>query len=73
LIRDYLIIKYVDTHFGFIKYSNIFNFYYDLIRDHVTTRHADKNFKITRIPDMRTRVLGYGYDYVIKVIAKVLI
>jgi len=48
------------------------DFYYDLIRDHIIIRHAGKNLKATRIPDMRTRVLGYDYDYVVKIIAKVL-
>jgi len=45
---------------------------HDLTRDHVTIRHAGKDFKATRISDIRTRVLGYGYDYVAKVIAEVL-
>jgi len=36
-------------------------------------RYTNKNFKATRIPDMRIRVLGYGYDYVVKVIAEMLI
>jgi len=48
------------------------DFYYDLIRDYIIIRHAGKNLKITRIPDIRIRVLGYNYDYVIKVMIKVL-
>jgi len=35
-------------------------------------RYANKDLEATRIPDIRTRVLGYGYDYVAKVMAKVL-
>jgi len=46
--------------------------YYDLTRNHMIIRYAGKNLKATRIPDIRTRVLRYGYDYVIKVMAKVL-
>jgi len=45
---------------------------YDLTRNHMITRHTGKNLKITRIPDMRTRVSGHDYDYVTKVIVKVL-
>jgi len=45
---------------------------YNLTRDHITIRHANKDFKATRIPDMRTRVLEHGYDYVTKVITKIL-
>jgi len=73
LARDYLAIRYTDTHLGPIKYSNIFDFCHDLTRDHVIIRHTGKNLKVTRIPDIRTRVLGYNYDYVIKIIIKVLI
>jgi len=73
LARDYLAIGHTDTHLGLIKYSNIFDFCHDLTRDHVIIRHTGKNFKATRIPDMRTRVLRYNYDYVAKVMAKVLI
>jgi len=36
-------------------------------------RYTGKDFEITRIFDIRTRVLGYGYDYVAEVITKVLI
>jgi len=68
LARNYLIIKYINTHFGPIKYSNMLDFCYDLIRDYVIIRYAGKNLKVTRIPDMRTRVLGYNYDYVAKVL-----
>jgi len=67
-----LIIKYINTHLGLIKYSNILDFYYDLIRDYVIIRYAGKDFKATRIPDMRIRVLGYGYNYVAEVMAEVL-
>jgi len=72
LARNYLIIKYTDTYLDFIKYSNIFDSYYDLTRDYMIIRHANKNFKITRILDIRTRVLEYNYDYVIKIITKML-
>jgi len=68
-----LAIKYINTHLGLIKYSNILDFYYDLIRDHVIIRHTGKNLKTTRIPDIRTRVLGHDYDYVTKVMIKILI
>jgi len=51
----------------------MFDFCYDLTRDYVIIRHASKDFEATRIPDMRIRVLEYGYDYVAKVIAEVLI
>jgi len=36
-------------------------------------KHAGKNLKVTRIPDMRTHVLKYNYDYVTEGMAKVLI
>jgi len=49
------------------------DFCYDLTRDHVIIRHTGKDLKATRIPDIRIRVLGYSYDYVVKVITKVLI
>jgi len=49
------------------------DFYYDLIRDHITIRYTGKNLKVTRIPDIRIRVLEYNYDYVAEVITKVLI
>jgi len=49
------------------------DFYYDLTRDYMIIRHAGKDLKATRIPDIRTRVLGYGYDYVAEVMAEVLI
>jgi len=35
-------------------------------------RYTGKNLEVTRILDMRIRVLGYGYDYVAKIIAEVL-
>jgi len=72
LIYNYLIIKYTDTHLDFIKYSNIFDSYYDLIRDYITIKYTGKNLKVTRIPDIRTRVLRYNYNYVTKIMAKVL-
>jgi len=68
-----LVIKYINTHLGPIKYSNIFDFYYNLIYNHIIIKYAGKDFKATRIPDIRTRVLKYGYDYVAKVMAEVLI
>jgi len=67
-----LVIKHINTHLGFIKYSNIFDFYYDLIRDYITIRYTGKNLKTTRIPDIRIRILRYGYNYITKVMAKVL-
>jgi len=72
LARDYLVIRYTNTHLDLIKYSNILDFYYDLIRNHVIIRHTGKNLKATRIPDMRTRVLRYNYNYVAEVMAEVL-
>jgi len=36
-------------------------------------KHANKDFKATRIPDIRIRVLRYDYNYVVKIMAKVLI
>jgi len=36
-------------------------------------RYAGKNFNITRILDIRTRILGYSYNYVIKIIIKIII
>jgi len=71
LVRDYLVIKYTDTHFGLIKHSNMLDFYYDLTRDHITIKHTGKNLKITRIFDIRIRVLKYSYDYMAKIIAKI--
>jgi len=73
LARDYLAIKHTDTHLGPTKHSNMLDSCHDLTRDHVIIRHANKNLEVTRIPDMRIRVLGYNYDYMIKVMAKVLI
>jgi len=73
LARDYLAIGHTDTHLGFIKHLNMFDFCHDLTRDHITIKHAGKNLEATRIPDIRIRVLGYDYDYVVKVMAKVLI
>jgi len=73
LARDYLAIGHADTHLGPTKHSNMLDSCHDLTRDHVIIRHAGKNLEATRIPDMRTRVLGYGYDYVVKVMAEVLI
>jgi len=73
LARDYLTIKHIDTHFDPIKHSNMFDSYHDLTRDHIIIRYANKNFKTTRIPDIRIRVLKYNYDYIIKIIVKVLI
>jgi len=46
--------------------------YHDLTRDYIIIRHAGKDLKTTRIPDIRTRVLRHGYDYVAEVIIKVL-
>jgi len=68
-----LAIKYIDTHLDPIKYLNMFDFCYDLTRDHMIIKYTGKNLEITRIFDIRTRVLGYNYNYVIKVMAKVLI
>jgi len=34
----------------------------------MTIRYAGKNLKATRIPDIRTRILRYDYDYVVKVL-----
>jgi len=73
LTRDYLAIRHTDTYFGPIKYSNILDFCHDLTRDHVIIRYAGKNLKVTRIPDIRTRVLGYNYDYITKIMIKILI
>jgi len=72
LARDYLTIGHVDTHLDFTKHSNMLDFCHDLTRDHVITKHAGKDLKATRILDMRTRVLGHDYDYVVKVMAEVL-
>jgi len=72
LARDYLAIGHVNTHLDPIKHLNMLDFYHDLTRDHIITKHADKNLKITRIFDIRTRVLRYNYDYVIKIMAEVL-
>jgi len=36
-------------------------------------KYTGKNLKTTRIFDIRTRVLGYDYDYVAKVMVKILI
>jgi len=73
LARDYLVIKYTNTQLGFIKYSNIFDFCYDLIRDYVIIKYTGKNLEVIYIFDMRIRVLRYSYDYVTKIIAKILI
>jgi len=73
LARDYLVIGHTNTHLDPIKHSNIFDFCHDLTRDHMIIKHANKNLKVTRIPDIRTRVLGYNYNYMIKVMAEVLI
>jgi len=72
LARDYLTIGYTNTHLGPIKYSNMLDFCYDLTRDYIIIRYAGKNLEVTRILDIRIRVLGYNYDYVIKVIVKVM-
>jgi len=72
LARDYLAIGHTDTHLGPIKHSNMLDSCHDLTRDHVIIRHAGKDLEATRIPDMRIRVIGYGYDYVAKVMAEVL-
>jgi len=73
LARDYLAIGYTDTYFGLIKYSNMLDFCHDLIRNYMIIRYAGKDLKATRILDIRIRVSGYNYDYVVKVMAKVLI
>jgi len=73
LARDYLAIGHTNTYLGPIKHSNIFDFYHDLTRDHVIIKYTGKNLKVTRILDIRIRVLGYNYNYVAKVIIKVLI
>jgi len=73
LARDYLVIEYINTYLDFIKYSNMLDFCYDLTRDHVIIRYAGKNLKVTRIPDIRIRVLGYNYNYVTKVMTEILI
>jgi len=52
LTRNYLTIGYTDTHLGPIKYSNMLNFYHDLIRDHIIIKYINKNFKVTRIFDI---------------------
>jgi len=72
LARDYLAIRHTDTHLGPIKHSNMLDSCYDLTRNYVITRYAGKNLEATRIPDMRTRVSEYGYDYVAEVMAEVL-
>jgi len=73
LARDYLVIRYINTYLDFIKYSNMLDFCYDLTRDHGIIKYAGKNFRVTRIPDMRIRVLGYNYNYVVKVMTEILI
>jgi len=73
LARDYLAIRHTDTHLGPTKHSNMLDSCHDLIRDHIIIRHAGKNLKATRIPNIQIRVLGYGYDYVAKVMVEVLI
>jgi len=72
LARDYLAIGHTDTHLDPIKHSNMLDSCHDLTRDHVTTRYAGKDLEVTRIPDIRTRVSGYGYDYVAEVMTEVL-
>jgi len=49
------------------------DFYHDLTRNYIIIRHAGKDLKATRIPDIRIRVLKYGYDYVAEIMAEVLI
>jgi len=49
------------------------DFYYDLTRDHIIIKYTGKNFKVTCIFDIRIRVLRYSYDYVTKIITKILI
>jgi len=49
------------------------DFCHDLIRDYIIIKYAGKNFKVTRIPDIRTRVLGHNYNYMIKIMIKMLI
>jgi len=49
------------------------DFCYDLTRDYMIIKYTGKDFEVTRIPDMRIRVLGYDYNYVIKIMAKILI
>jgi len=73
LARDYLAIGHTNTHLGPIKYSNMLDSCHDLIRDYIIIRYAGKNLKATRILNIRTRVLGYNYDYVVEVMTKVLI
>jgi len=73
LTRDYLAIGHTNTHLGPIKHSNILDFYYDLIRDYIIIKYTGKDFKVTRIPDIRIRVLRYNYDYMAKIMAKILI
>jgi len=51
----------------------MFDFCHNLTRDHVIIKYTNKNFKVTRIPDIRTRVLKYNYNYMIKIMAKILI
>jgi len=68
-----LAIKYINTHLGPIKHSNIFDFYHNLTRDHITIKYTGKNLKVTRIPDIQIRVSGHNYDYVIKIMVKILI
>jgi len=73
LARDYLAIGHTDTHLGPIKHSNMFDSCHDLIRDYIIIRYAGKDLKVTGIFDIRTRILGYNYDYVAEVITKILI
>jgi len=72
LARNYLAIKHTDTHLDSIKHSNMLDSCHDLTRNHITIRYTSKNLKVTRIPDIRIRILGYNYDYVAEVMAKVL-
>jgi len=46
----------------------MFDFYYNLTRDYMFIKYTGKNFKITRIPDIRICILGYNYNYVIKIV-----
>jgi len=73
LARDYLAIGHTDTYLDSIKHSNMFDFCYDLTRDYIIIKYTGKNLDATRIFNIRTRILGYNYDYMAKIMAEVLI
>jgi len=51
----------------------MFDFCYNLTRDYMIIKYISKNLEVTRIFDIQIRILKYGYDYVVKIIVKVLI